>query len=153
MTESDSNDSTLKNSITTPNSNENNILMQNRLHPPVNEAKTRSPSNESIKSFEMENNCNVKVGNGVMKTPLLQPKPRPWSVAGNEDKCDFSIDSLKTTSEAIDGNDVVLIDGQSGGGSIVGITPAALSSSIVGISPGKHFYLKNFLFHTTNSTE
>lgn len=39
----------------------------------------------------------------------------------------------------MDGNDVVLIEGQSGG-SIVGITPAALSSSIVGISPGKELH-------------
>lgn len=59
------------------------------------------------------------------------------SVAGNEGKCDFTVDSSKTTPEGLDGNDVVLmLDGQSGG-SIVGITPAALSSSIVGISPGK----------------
>lgn len=66
------------------------------------------------------------------------------SVAGNEGKCDFTVDSSKTTPDGLDGSDVVLIEGQSGG-SIVGITPAALSSSatvfvsssIVGISPGK----------------
>lgn len=50
----------------------------NRLHPPTpsSDPKTRSPSNESIKSFDMDNNV-VKVGNGI-KTPLLPPKPRPW---------------------------------------------------------------------------
>lgn len=57
------------------------------------------------------------------------------SVAGNEGKCDFTVDSTKTTPEGLDNNDVVMIEGQSGG-SIVGITPSALSSSIVGISPG-----------------
>lgn len=57
------------------------------------------------------------------------------SVAGNEGKCDFTVDSSKITPDGLDGSDVVLIEGQSGG-SIVGITPAALSSSIVGISPG-----------------
>lgn len=112
----------------------------NRLHPPTNDGdknKTRSPSNESIKSFDMENNI-VKVGNGVIKTPLMSTKPRPWSVAGNEGKCDFSGDSNKTTPEAIDTGDVVLIEGQSGG-SIVGITPGAAlggGGSIVGITPG-----------------
>lgn len=132
MTDISSNDSS---SMTTNTVNDCN---PSRLHPPSGtEAKTRSPSNESIKSFEMENNLN-KIGNANgngMKTPLLPPKPRPWSVAGNEGKCDFSVDSSKTTPEALDNNDVVLIDGQSGG-SIVGITPAGLSSSIVGISPG-----------------
>lgn len=50
---------------------------QSRLHPPTqSDTKTRSPSNESIKSFDMDNNV-VKIGNGV-KTPLLPPKPRPW---------------------------------------------------------------------------
>lgn len=48
------------------------------------------------------------------------------------------MDSTKTTPEGLDASDVVLIEGQSGG-SIVGITPAALSSSIVGISPGNFF--------------
>ncbi|XP_055315932.1 F-actin-uncapping protein LRRC16A isoform X4 [Sitodiplosis mosellana] len=116
--------------------NNNDTNNQSRLLPPAhaNETKTRSPSNESIKSFDMDNNIANKVGNGVVKTPLLPPKPRPWSVAGNEGKCDFTVDS-STTPDGLDGSDVVLIEGQSGG-SIVGITPAALSSSIVGISPG-----------------
>lgn len=65
-------------------------------------------------------------------------------MAGNEGKCDFSVDS-STTPDGLDGNDVVLIEGQSGG-SIVGITPAALSSSIVGISPGKHRFNMQFIF-------
>lgn len=137
MTDTSSNDTS---STLTSNTINNNDCNPSRLHPPTqNETKTRSPSNESIKSFENIENNIIKIGNG-MKTPLLPPKPRPWSVAGNEGKCDFTVDSSKTTPEALDGNDVVLIDGQSGG-SIVGITPAALSSSIVGISPG---LLENF---------
>lgn len=59
--------------------NSSNETHQNRLHPPTpsSDPKTRSPSNESIKSFDMDNNV-VKVGNGTVKTPLLPPKPRPW---------------------------------------------------------------------------
>lgn len=81
----------------------------------------------------------VSASNGIVRTPLMAPKPRPWSVAGNEGKCDFLVDSTKTTPEAIDTGDVVLIEGQ-GGGSIVGITPGAAlggGGSIVGITPGK----------------
>lgn len=137
MTEISSNDVLLhvNNSMSINNNvHENN---HSRLQPPSNDNKTRSPSNESIKSFEMENSI-VKIGNGVIKTPLLPPKPRPWSVAGNEGKCDFTVDSNKTTPEALDTGDVVLIEGQSGG-SIVGITPGAAlggGGSIVGITPG-----------------
>lgn len=111
-----------------------------RLQPPSyaqENNKTRSPSNESIKSFDVDNNI-IKTGNGVIKTPLIPPKPRPWSVAGNEGKCDFTGDSNKTTPDSIDTGDVVLIEGQSGG-SIVGITPGAAlggGGSIVGITPG-----------------
>lgn len=73
MTDASLND-TMTHQHATHNSNESN---QSRLHPPTqSDAKTRSPSNESIKSFDMDNNV-VKVGNGV-KTPLLPPKPRPW---------------------------------------------------------------------------
>ncbi|XP_031620419.1 F-actin-uncapping protein LRRC16A isoform X2 [Contarinia nasturtii] len=114
----------------------NNVIESNqcqRLHPP--HQSERSPSNESIKSFDMDNNV-VKIGNGIVKTPLFPPKPRPWSVAGNEGKCDFTVESSKTSPEGLDSGDVVLIEGSQSGGSIVGITPAALSSSIVGISPG-----------------
>ncbi|KAJ6641624.1 F-actin-uncapping protein LRRC16A [Pseudolycoriella hygida] len=94
-----------------------------RLHPPAqNESKIRSPSNDSIKSIETE--PSVKTTNGVLNTPILPSKPRPWSVAGNEGKCDFAGDANKTTPDAIDPGDVVLIEGQSGG-SIVGITPGA----------------------------
>lgn len=58
------------------NANDSNQCQ--RLHPPHQpETKTRSPSNESIKSFEMDNNV-VKIGNGIVKTPLFPPKPRPW---------------------------------------------------------------------------
>lgn len=111
-----------------------------RLHPPLyaqESNKIRSPSNESIKSFDVDNNI-IKNGNGVIKTPLFPPKPRPWSVAGNEGKCEFAGDSNKISPDALDTGDVVLIEGQSGG-SIVGITPGAAiggGGSIVGITPG-----------------
>lgn len=60
------------------NAHNNDINNQSRLHPPQqSETKTRSPSNESIRSFDMDNNI-VKIGNGIIKTPLLPPKPRPW---------------------------------------------------------------------------
>lgn len=73
MTDASSNDSAPP---LPPHANESN---QSRLHPPTSsDAKTRSPSNESIKSFDMDNNV-IKVGNGV-KTPLLPPKPRPWYI-------------------------------------------------------------------------
>lgn len=100
--------------------------VQHRLHPPTTNSDTkRSPSNDSIKSFEMENNV-AKVGNGIIKTPLVAPKPRPWSVAGNEGKCEFTADSSKTTPDAIDTGEVELIDG-GGGGSIVGISVGTCS--------------------------
>lgn len=70
--------------------------------PAINDSKTRSPSNESIKSFDIiEPVCNIK-SNGIIRTPIMAPKPRPWSVAGNEGKCDFAGESNKTTPEAID---------------------------------------------------
>ncbi|XP_037044031.1 F-actin-uncapping protein LRRC16A isoform X5 [Bradysia coprophila] len=97
--------------------------LSERLHPPAhNDSKVRSPSNDSIKSIETE--PSVKTTNGILNTPILPSKPRPWSVAGNEGKCDFAGDTNKTTPDAIDPGDVVLIEGQSGG-SIVGITPGA----------------------------
>lgn len=75
--------------------------LSERLHPPAqNESKIRSPSNDSIKSIETE--PSVKATNGILNTPILPSKPRPWSVAGNEGKCDFSGDTNKTTPDAID---------------------------------------------------
>lgn len=84
----------------------NNKVTFERLNiPTAAESKTRSPSNESIKSFDIDP-VMVVMGkgatNGVAKTPLMAQKPRPWSVAGNEGKCDFAGDSNKTTPEAID---------------------------------------------------
>lgn len=112
--------------------------------PTTNDSKTRSPSNDSLKSnFEIEqHSMKTTSTNGIVRTPLMAPKPRPWSVAGNEGKCDFSADLTKTTPEAIDTGDVVLIEGQ-GGGSIVGITPGAAlgcGGSIVGITPGLSYF-------------
>ncbi|XP_058466445.1 F-actin-uncapping protein LRRC16A isoform X4 [Malaya genurostris] len=101
-----------------------------------NTTKEKSPSNESMKSQHSEQH---RPGNGIMKTPIIAPKPRPWSVLGHESKNEFnSNESTKTTPDAIDDDmDLVLISGQTPGGSIVGITPGAISGgSIVGITPG-----------------
>lgn len=74
-----------------------------RLNIPVgNDSKTRSPSNESIKSFDMDPPMISIKSNGLSRTPIMSVKPRPWSVAGNEGKCDFAGESNKTTPEAID---------------------------------------------------
>ncbi|XP_058833683.1 F-actin-uncapping protein LRRC16A isoform X4 [Topomyia yanbarensis] len=101
-----------------------------------NATKEKSPSIESVKSQQSELH---RAGNGIMKTPVIAPKPRPWSVLGHESKNEFSAnDSTKTTPDAIDDDiDLVLISGQTPGGSIVGITPGAISGgSIVGITRG-----------------
>uniref|UniRef100_A0A182P0L2 CARMIL C-terminal domain-containing protein n=1 Tax=Anopheles epiroticus TaxID=199890 RepID=A0A182P0L2_9DIPT len=103
---------------------------------------SKSPSNESVRSHHAEPPHGApRLGNGTgQKTPIITPKPRPWSVLGHESKNEFhesSVDSIDT-----DG-DLVLISGQTPGGSIVGITPGAISSagtsvtsgSILGITP------------------
>ncbi|XP_061500359.1 F-actin-uncapping protein LRRC16A isoform X2 [Anopheles gambiae] len=102
---------------------------------------SKSPSNESVRNHHVESAHGAsRLGNGTgQKTPIITPKPRPWSVLGHESKNEFnepSVDSIDT-----DG-DLVLISGQTPGGSIVGITPGAISSagvtggSILGITPG-----------------
>ncbi|XP_049292741.1 F-actin-uncapping protein LRRC16A isoform X2 [Anopheles funestus] len=107
--------------------------------PPITGSK--SPSNESVRSHHVEPPVHgmSRLGNGTgQKTPIISPKPRPWSVLGHESKNEFnepSVDSIDT-----DG-DLVLISGQTPGGSIVGITPGAISTagtggSILGITPG-----------------
>lgn len=104
---------------------------------------SKSPSNESVRNHHVESAHGAsRLGNGTgQKTPIITPKPRPWSVLGHESKNEFnepSVDSIDT-----DG-DLVLISGQTPGGSIVGITPGAISSagvtggSILGITPGKY---------------
>ncbi|XP_055602559.1 F-actin-uncapping protein LRRC16A isoform X2 [Uranotaenia lowii] len=98
-------------------------------------SKDKSPNNESVKSH----NADLQKNNGIAKTPVISAKPRPWSVLGHESKNEFGgNDSTTTTPEMIDNDvDVVLISGQTPGGSIVGITPGAISGgSIVGITPG-----------------
>ncbi|XP_052861645.1 F-actin-uncapping protein LRRC16A [Anopheles cruzii] len=104
-------------------------------------AASKSPSNESVRNADSHG---VRMGNGTgQKTPIISPKPRPWSVLGHESKNEYnehpSVESIDT-----DG-DLVLISGQTPGGSIVGITPGAISTatvtgtsggSIVGITPG-----------------
>ncbi|XP_017012559.2 F-actin-uncapping protein LRRC16A isoform X3 [Drosophila takahashii] len=114
------------------------------------EDKTRSPSSDSIKSHATgEGSVIVKTGNGILRTPIVLQKPRPWSVVGSEPKAsgelitgNGSADSSKTTPDRLEEDDVEIVTfGTNCGGSIVGITPGiALSSggggSIVGITPG-----------------
>ncbi|XP_062544928.1 F-actin-uncapping protein LRRC16A isoform X3 [Armigeres subalbatus] len=99
-------------------------------------SKDKSPSSESIKSQHSELQ---RAGNNIMKTPVSAQKPRPWSVLGHESKNDFvANDSSAILSDEIDDQiDLVLVSGQTPGGSIVGITPGAIGGgSIVGITPG-----------------
>ncbi|XP_017061425.1 mucin-5AC isoform X5 [Drosophila ficusphila] len=114
------------------------------------EDKTRSPSSDSIKSHATgEGSVIVKTGNGILRTPIVLQKPRPWSVVGSEPKASGDLitgngnaDSSKTTPEKVEEDDVEVVTfGTSCGGSIVGITPgialtAGGGGSIVGITPG-----------------
>ncbi|XP_033151008.1 F-actin-uncapping protein LRRC16A isoform X2 [Drosophila busckii] len=109
--------------------------------------KLRSPSSDSIKA-----GMDAKAGNGILRTPIALQKPRPWSVVGSEPKTNNnelqaagngSVDSTKTTPDTLEEDVEVLPFGQSGGGSIVGITPGIAMAaggsgggSIVGITPG-----------------
>ncbi|XP_021699947.1 F-actin-uncapping protein LRRC16A isoform X3 [Aedes aegypti] len=94
----------------------------------------KSPSSESVKSQHSEIQ---RPANGVVKTPVSVQKPRPWSVLGHESKSDFVTNDSITPDEGNDELDLVLISGQTPGGSIVGITPGAIGGgSIVGITPG-----------------
>ncbi|EDW32259.1 GL11537 [Drosophila persimilis] len=112
--------------------------------------KMRSPSSDSIKSHATsgEGSVIVKTGNGILRTPIVLQKPRPWSVVGSEPKSsDLSLkryrESNKTTPDKLQEDVEVLTFGQSTGGSIVGITPGIAiagggsgGGSIVGITPG-----------------
>lgn len=105
--------------------------------------KHKSPSNESVKSQHSELQ---RPGNDIIKTPVPAQKPRPWSVLGHESKNDFETNdaTAMTPDDINDGMDLVLISGQTPGGSIVGITPGAIGGgSIVGITPGKRSILKS----------
>lgn len=109
-------------------------------------AGSKSPSNESVRN--VPENHGVRLGQNGQKTPIISPKPRPWSVLGHESKSEYN---EHTSMESIDSDgDLVLISGQTPGGSIVGITPGAISTvgagssissggSIVGITPGTPF--------------
>ncbi|XP_033250959.1 F-actin-uncapping protein LRRC16A-like isoform X4 [Drosophila miranda] len=113
--------------------------------------KMRSPSSDSIKSHATsgEGSVIVKTGNGILRTPIVLQKPRPWSVVGSEPKSSDLVtgngtaDSNKTTPDKLQEDVEVLTFGQSTGGSIVGITPGIAiagggsgGGSIVGITPG-----------------
>ncbi|XP_037922057.1 F-actin-uncapping protein LRRC16A isoform X3 [Hermetia illucens] len=112
-----------------------------RLPMPNRDERMRSPSSESIKSHAGGGDTVIyKTGNGIIKTPIVLQKPRPWSVVGNEPKSgDFNSESNKTTPEQNETDVDVVPFSQAHSGSIVGISPGtALSSggSIVGITPG-----------------
>ncbi|XP_026842617.1 F-actin-uncapping protein LRRC16A isoform X3 [Drosophila persimilis] len=113
--------------------------------------KMRSPSSDSIKSHATsgEGSVIVKTGNGILRTPIVLQKPRPWSVVGSEPKSSDLVtgngtaESNKTTPDKLQEDVEVLTFGQSTGGSIVGITPGIAiagggsgGGSIVGITPG-----------------
>ncbi|XP_073848099.1 capping protein regulator and myosin 1 linker 1 leucine rich repeat protein isoform X5 [Musca autumnalis] len=70
------------------------------------ENKMRSPSTDSIKSHTDSTTTGAKTGNGILRTPVILQKPRPWSVVGNEPKSNSvmhtSTDSSKTTPEKLD---------------------------------------------------
>ncbi|KRJ98308.1 F-actin-uncapping protein LRRC16A isoform X5 [Drosophila yakuba] len=121
----------------------------NLLKATAREDKTRSPSSDSIKSHATgEGSVIVKTGNGILRTPIVLQKPRPWSVVGSEPKASGELitgngnaESSKTTPEKVEEDDVEVVTFGSTCGSIVGITPGiALSTSgggsIVGITPG-----------------
>lgn len=73
-----------------------------------NSKSVRTPSNESIKSVEADLMLSLK--STESRTPVLPPKPRPWSVAGNEGKCEFSSNASTalTTPEALDASKLVI---------------------------------------------
>ncbi|XP_068146879.1 F-actin-uncapping protein LRRC16A isoform X3 [Drosophila tropicalis] len=122
------------------------------------EDKMRSPSSDSIRNSATssgDGSVIVKTGNGILRTPIVLQKPRPWSVVGpgepkNATGSDLgngqaTSDSQKTTPEKLDEDvpEVVAFCKSGGGGSIVGITPGIAiaaggsgGGSIVGITPG-----------------
>ncbi|XP_017094193.2 uncharacterized protein LRR isoform X9 [Drosophila bipectinata] len=128
------------------------IPTSNLLKATARDDKMRSPSSDSIKSHATgEGSVIVKTGNGILRTPIVLQKPRPWSVVGSEPKASGELvtgngnaDSTKTTPDNLEEDEVeVVAFGASSGGSIVGITPGiALTTStsgggsIVGITPG-----------------
>ncbi|XP_036330529.1 F-actin-uncapping protein LRRC16A isoform X1 [Rhagoletis pomonella] len=77
------------------------------LKAPERENKMRSPSSDSIRSHTGVDGISVKTTNGIIRTPIILQKPRPWSVVGSEPKApganDFQgSDSSKTTPEKLD---------------------------------------------------
>lgn len=77
-----------------------------RLCAPDRDGKVRSPSNDSIKNhLNSGESVIVKPSNGILRTPIVLQKPRPWSVVGsNEPKTNDFIgtDSSKTTPDKLD---------------------------------------------------
>ncbi|XP_038121444.1 F-actin-uncapping protein LRRC16A isoform X2 [Culex quinquefasciatus] len=85
------------------------------------ERKDKLQTSDFFKSL----NCDQQdKGHAIMKA-----KPRPWSVLGHESENEFGCNELSNLEDDSidDDGDVVLISGQTPGGSIVGITPGAIS--------------------------
>ncbi|XP_067631697.1 F-actin-uncapping protein LRRC16A isoform X3 [Eurosta solidaginis] len=96
------------------------------LKAPERESKMRSPSTDSIRSHTGGDGISVKASNGIIRTPIVLQKPRPWSMVGNDAKTpgtnDFqSSDSSKTTPEKLDEDAESLSFSQSSNN--VGATP------------------------------
>ncbi|KPU76521.1 uncharacterized protein Dana_GF11698, isoform D [Drosophila ananassae] len=128
---------------------ETSIPTSNLLKATARDDKMRSPSSDSIKSHATgEGSVIVKTGNGILRTPIVLQKPRPWSVVGSEPKASGELvtgnGNADSTPDNLEEDEVeVVAFGSSSGGSIVGITPGiALTTStsgggsIVGITPG-----------------
>lgn len=83
----------------------------NLLKATARDDKMRSPSSDSIKSHATgEGSVIVKTGNGILRTPIVLQKPRPWSVVGSEPKSgelitgngNGNMDSSKTTPDKLE---------------------------------------------------
>lgn len=89
---------------------ENAIPTSNLLKATARDDKMRSPSSDSIKSHATgEGSVIVKTGNGILRTPIVLQKPRPWSVVGSEPKASGELvtgngnaDSTKTTPDNLE---------------------------------------------------
>ncbi|XP_017078375.1 F-actin-uncapping protein LRRC16A isoform X5 [Drosophila eugracilis] len=108
----------------------------NFLKVTAREDKTRSPSSDSIKNHATgDGSVIVKTGNGILRTPIILQKPRPWSVVGSEPKASGELitgngnESSKTTPDKLEEDDVEIVTfgtscggialSAGGGGSIV----------------------------------
>lgn len=83
---------------------------------------------EKLKTSDFS--MNIKTDQQDKANMTKNPKPRPWSVLGHESQNEFGCKDLNKSDDesTCNDSDVVLISGQTPGGSIVGITPGAITS-------------------------